>query len=606
MLHVWARSRWFIGNYTMRVFKWFPTFIPSNGEPSSAAIWVSLPSLPVAFFQEKLLYPIASLAGKVFAMDAPTRNLSRTNVARVCVEIELLKEHPRQVWVGVGEGGFWQDICYERLPSYCTDCREQGHSTQGCQANGSDSRSTAKKSKPKMKNLNYSRASGKQVRICPIIEDDAGGRHSMRLGSSQSSLWKDKDKEIDESLSVYSSRGYSSEDTDNKPKEATAQRGECSYTPTIEQNLSAEDSNGMANLEIDASGKSGFSETAAESVVSDTEAPKAEFGCHSEENRESVWQIVQKSLPIRPKGLNFLWRSKQKDFMPQASRPSHLEKFKYSEIKKMTNSFRDRVGKEGFSSVFKGQLPDGQKVAVRVTHAEQAFLKEIQVLNNTSHVNIIRLLGFCWEGTNRILVYEFMPNSSLAETTKESCSTNAKRSKQYCKIAIGIARGLNHLHHEFDPPILHLHINPSAILLDKDFCPKLTGLGLAHISSDSDPKVSGTVGYNPPEFYQQWKVSREADVYSYGITVLEMVLETGGKNPHWVRRRVIEEGGIESFAREETQRKMVIVGMWCTQHDPARRPSFSRVIDMLEGSVDDLSLPPSWSSSTVEDMETAN
>ncbi|KAG9452258.1 hypothetical protein H6P81_005162 [Aristolochia fimbriata] len=595
MLHVWSRNRWFVGGHPMRVFKWFSTFVPSKGEPSTAAIWVSFPSLPVAFFQEELLFPIASVAGKVFAMDGPTRNLSRTNLARVCVEVDLLKELPRQVWVGVGEEGFWQDICYHRLPSYCINCREQGHSSRACQAKRGDSQRESAKS-------NYGRESGgaKRVRICPILEDDAGGKQSMLLGSSQTSLWKDEDEETLQSSSV------SSEETDDERKEATTHKGECSNA--AHQSLSADNysSEIMVNQETDVLRKSGSSVTEPKGEILGAEArTNLQIVSQSEENRESIARIMQKFPPTRLKRVNFLLRSRQKDSMPEALRLSlsHLEKFKYSEIKKMTNSFGDIIGKEGFSSVFKGKLPNGQEVAVKVRRTSspevEEFLKEIQVLSNTSHSNIIKLLGFCWEGSSRILVYEFMSGGSLAEITyPEERSTSAEQSKGFCEIAVGVARGLEYLHREFDPPILHLHINPLNILLDKDLRPKIKGLGRAHVSSDSDPTVSGTVGYNPPEFYRPWRVSSESDVYSYGITLLEMTLGKGGRNPQWVRRRVIGEGGIKEFAREETQRKMAIVGIWCTLYDPALRPSFSKVIEMLEGSANDLSLPSSFSSSS--------
>lgn len=132
MLRIWPRSRWFVRGHLMKVFKWTPDFRPSDGEPSTAPVWISFPSLPVVYFEQDLLYAIASLLGRVLSMDVPTRRLSRTNVARVCVEVDLLKEHPHQVWIGVENGGFWQAVKYERLPSYCTNCRQQGHSAGIC------------------------------------------------------------------------------------------------------------------------------------------------------------------------------------------------------------------------------------------------------------------------------------------------------------------------------------------------------------------------------------------------------------------------------------------------------------------------------------------
>lgn len=136
MIRVWPRNRWYVDGNLMKVFKWTPTFRPTDhGEPSSAAVWISLPILPVVFYEEDLLHSIASLVGKVLATDSETRNLTRTNYARVCVEVDLLKVPPRRVWIEVGKRGFWQAIEYEDLPSFCTICSMVGHTTKACSKN---------------------------------------------------------------------------------------------------------------------------------------------------------------------------------------------------------------------------------------------------------------------------------------------------------------------------------------------------------------------------------------------------------------------------------------------------------------------------------------
>ncbi|XP_068635667.1 G-type lectin S-receptor-like serine/threonine-protein kinase At1g34300 [Aristolochia californica] len=353
----------------------------------------------------------------------------------------------------------------------------------------------------------------------------------MRLGSSQSSMKEEKHKEIvgckGESISDDSSKDFSSGDTEKiMYTEATARRGECSYEKPNYQNE-------MTNQGIDVTGKSEFSETAAEARGKGVDR-------HSEEEGESFGQVLRKSPPrrqiISSKMLNFLWRMKQKDHTPVpqlrfagnvrrerresefgstlplrshvTTSLSHLTKFQYSEIVKMTGSFRLVLGNGGFGTVFKGILPDGQEVAVKshtlplpqrdqkvalmvhnwaLPQVENVFYKEIEILKSTQHANIIRLLGFCSEGRNRFLVYGFMPKGSLAELihSEESSSFSSKHSKELWEIAIGTARGVEYLHHGCYPPILHLDIKPHNFLLDEELRPKLTDFGISSIYTDS-------------------------------------------------------------------------------------------------------------------------
>ncbi|KAG9444382.1 hypothetical protein H6P81_015722 [Aristolochia fimbriata] len=633
MLHVWPRNRWFVVGRMMRVFKWFPTFVPYNGEPSSAAVWVSLPSLPVAFFQEELLFPIASLAGRVIGMDDPTRNLSRTNVARVCVEVDLLKEPPRQVWVGVGEGGFWQDMCYPRLPSFCRNCREQGHSTKVCQGkrnvnsllrtSGTTNPSICKDGCPE-ESLNRSNKIG----ISLTVEgEDGRGPYSNRQDRCQSGKKKGKvivECEMKGSSDDHLLSGYSFDEA--QKREGIEGTGECSRATAADPTLSAKKSKGTAYKEIYGSGKSGLLETEGESVCIGGEGLKVGFGRISEDKRANTLVSEKTVIPSKrrkfsSKSLMLLWRSKRKELIPEALalEHSHLQKFKFSEIKKMSDSFQDIIGMGGFGRVFRGKLPSGQEVAVKICKnlaynpELDQFLKELQVLSRTSHTNIIRLLGFCSEGSKRILVYEFMPKDSLAGIIhpKESSSNYAIQGKELCEIAVGVARGLDYLHSHFDPPILHLDIKPSNILLDKNLCPKVSDFGVAHVSPDTEKsRICGTSSYLAPEYAMFGRVSTATDVYSYGIMLLEMALKRRAclyeENiddmyiNKWTRRRVTPTGEIQGISLTETRRKMIIVGIWCAQEDPALRPSFASVIHMLQASIDDLSLPPELPSSMEE------
>ncbi|KAJ4973822.1 hypothetical protein NE237_006996 [Protea cynaroides] len=293
------------------------------------------------------------------------------------------------------------------------------------------------------------------------------------------------------------------------------------------------------------------------------------------------------------------------------------KRYSYPDIKKMTNSFRDKVGQGGHGGVFKGKLPDGRLVAVKVLNESKGngeeFINEVASISRTSHVNVVSLLGFCFEGSKRALIYELMSNGSLEKFIYKTCP-HFGWEKLY-QVAIGVAKGLEYLHRGCNTRILHFDIKPHNILLDDDFCPKISDFGLAKLCLTKNSIISmanarGTIGYIAPEVFSRYYggVSHKSDVYSYGMMVLEMVggrrnfdagVEHTSENyfPDWIYNH-IEQGEhlkLDMILREEEEeivRKMVLVGLWCIQMDPANRPSISRVVDMLEGSLESLSVPP--------------
>ncbi|KAL3322343.1 hypothetical protein AABB24_039791 [Solanum stoloniferum] len=291
-------------------------------------------------------------------------------------------------------------------------------------------------------------------------------------------------------------------------------------------------------------------------------------------------------------------------------------RYSYWEIKKMTNRFKDKLGEGGFGGVYKGELSDGRAVAVKILKASEGdgeeFINEVASISQTSHVNVVSLLGYCLDGSKRALIYDFMPNGSLEKYIYGDGSPLGLN-KLY-QIAVGIAKGLEYLHRGCNTRILHFDIKPHNILLDEEFCPKISDFGLAKLCSRKESIVSmlgarGTIGYIAPEVISRsfGGVSHKSDVYSYGMMVLEMV--GGRKNvkeevshtseiyfPNWAYQHVqldddLKLHGIIDIEEEETARKMILVGLWCIQTDPAQRPSMSKVIDMLEGSLV-LEIPP--------------
>ncbi|THG12995.1 hypothetical protein TEA_006976 [Camellia sinensis var. sinensis] len=297
------------------------------------------------------------------------------------------------------------------------------------------------------------------------------------------------------------------------------------------------------------------------------------------------------------------------------------KRYTYSHIKKITNSFRVKLGQGGYGCVFKGKLDNGCLVAVKVLKglkgSGEEFINEVATISRTSHVNIVTLMGFCFEDRNRALIYEFMPNGSLEKFIHDGNSLTYHQLgwEALYQIAVGIARGLEYLHRGCNMRILHFDIKPHNILLDEDFCPKISDFGLAKLCPRKESIVSllgarGTAGYIAPEVFCRnfGGVSNKSDVYSYGMMVLEMV--GGRKNidvevdrtseiyfPHWIYKRLeLDEElgvlGIMNDEANESARKMIIVGLWCIQTDPLHRPSMSKVVEMLEGSMESLEVPP--------------
>ncbi|CAO2183206.1 unnamed protein product [Urochloa humidicola] len=298
----------------------------------------------------------------------------------------------------------------------------------------------------------------------------------------------------------------------------------------------------------------------------------------------------------------------------------HPKRYNYADVKRMTRSFAVKLGRGGFGAVYRGSLSDGRQVAVKMLNNTKGdgeeFMNEVASISRTSHVNVVMLLGFCLQGSKRALIYEYMPNGSL-ERYAFNNSMNSKNILSWEKlfdIAIGIARGLEYLHRGCNTRIVHFDIKPHNILLDQNFCPKISDFGLAKLCLNNESAISiggarGTIGYIAPEVYskQFGTVSSKSDVYSYGMMVLEMVGARDNKNsnadsesssqyfPQWIYEHLDDYCISASEINGETtelMRKMIVVGLWCIQVISTNRPSMTRVVEMLEGSTTNLELPP--------------
>ncbi|KAL8486885.1 hypothetical protein ACS0TY_023541 [Phlomoides rotata] len=306
-------------------------------------------------------------------------------------------------------------------------------------------------------------------------------------------------------------------------------------------------------------------------------------------------------------------------------------RYSYSEIKKMTRGFREKLGQGGYGTVYKGKLRSGYDVAVKLLGKPggngQDFMNEIATIGRIHHVNIVNLVGYCAEGSKRALVFDFMPNDSLDKHIFGREKINCLSWERKYEIAVGVARGIEYLHIGCNIQILHFDIKPHNILLDHNFTPKITDFGLAKIFSTDKKMVTmtavrGTIGYVAPELINRGigRVSYKADVYSFGMLLMEMVslnkdLEMNNQAssqyfPCWIYD-CFEKGqdidvGItdennddeDNDSNKKIAKKMTIVALWCIQMSPDDRPSMHKVVEMLEAPVERLRVPNRSSQST--------
>ncbi|CAN1795378.1 Protein NSP-INTERACTING KINASE 1 [Linum perenne] len=298
----------------------------------------------------------------------------------------------------------------------------------------------------------------------------------------------------------------------------------------------------------------------------------------------------------------------------------NLKRFPFKELLVATNKFscKNMIGKGGFGNVYKGYLTDGTLVAVKrlkdgnAAGGEIQFQTEVEMISLAVHRNLLRLYGFCMTGSERLLVYPYMSNGSVATRLKgKEYFGSIYLSKPGLdwgtrkRIAIGAARGLLYLHEQCDPKIIHRDVKAANILLD-DYCEAVVGdFGLAKLLDHRDSHVTtavrGTVGHIAPEYLSTGQSSEKTDVFGFGILLLELIsglraLEFGkstnqkGVMLEWVKKIhqekkldvLVDKDLKNNYDRIELE-EMVQVALLCTQYLPSHRPKMSEVVRMLEG-----------------------
>lgn len=302
-------------------------------------------------------------------------------------------------------------------------------------------------------------------------------------------------------------------------------------------------------------------------------------------------------------------------------RSSESLQYDFDTIEVATKYFSpsNKLGQGGFGAVYKGTLKSGQEVAVKrlsrgSDQGEEEFKNEVLLVAQLQHRNLVRLLGFCYEGTERLLIYEFVPNGSLDHFIFDSTRRSFLDWEKRYKIIGGVARGLLYLHEDSRLRIIHRDLKPSNVLLDADMNPKISDFGMARLfgmdeTQGNTSRVVGTYGYMAPEYAMYGEFSVRSDVFSFGVLVLEIV--SGQKNNCFRNGKNVQD--LTSAAWKNWQQgnasniidptlknssesirdmiRCIHIGLLCVQENVVERPTMASVVHLLNSSSLTLALP---------------
>ncbi|XP_019154817.1 PREDICTED: putative leucine-rich repeat receptor-like protein kinase At2g19210 isoform X2 [Ipomoea nil] len=285
---------------------------------------------------------------------------------------------------------------------------------------------------------------------------------------------------------------------------------------------------------------------------------------------------------------------------------SKNKSFTYSEILNITKNFKRVLGEGGFGTVYHGCLGDDIQVAIKVLSQSSVqgyheFQTEVELLTRVHHRNLTSLVGYCYEGTNTALVYEFMANGNLRDMLSERTS-HVLSWIERLQIAMDAAQGLDYLHNGCKPPIIHRDVKTTNILLNEKLQAKIADFGLSRTfaveeKSYVSTKVVGTPGYLDPEYFESRRLTEKSDVFSFGIVILELIsgrptVIMNDKKPHiiqWVNF-FVETGDIRKIIDPKLKGEFEVDCVWkalelamaCASPTSNRRPNMDYVVTKLK------------------------
>ncbi|KAG6554618.1 hypothetical protein Mapa_003636 [Marchantia paleacea] len=329
-----------------------------------------------------------------------------------------------------------------------------------------------------------------------------------------------------------------------------------------------------------------------------------------------------------------MYKKRHENGISAADMPKSAKAFTLKDIRCITSNNRTLIGKGGFGPVYYGKLVNGKEVAVKVRAADSnqgvmEFLNEVRLLSRLHHRNIVPLVGYCIEGRQQILVYDFMSQGTVSDhlyqggsqtITWESASSDQSMTREVqplswktrVDIAINAARGLEYLHKDCNPPVIHRDVKSCNILLGDKLQAKVTDLGISKQvpelatedvetvnMSGISTAIKGTMGYLDPEYFIRRKLTTKSDVYSFGIVLLELIT---GKRPHsmellagedttlidWVTIAVdtneietIVDSRLKGAYNEDGMRRVVLCALSCVATTGGERPEMGEIVDIL-------------------------